>query len=220
MAVCLLIILFIQSELSYDKHHEKADNIYRVVLERSYPGRATSYSIIPQSIGAAIEAEYPEVLESTRLFNLGGNGSFFLRIGEKTFEEKRVLAADSNFFRVFSSKMLHGDATTALQNPNSAVLNESTAKRYFGSSDAVGKQFVTDGDDTTQTFIVTGVVADWPDNSHFLFDMLISTNTFQFTRRPNYVGFAAHTYLLLNPNSSYLAGSRIKIPNDRKRNDR
>ena len=52
MAVCLLIILFIQSELSYDKHHEKADNIYRVVLERSYPGRATSYSIIPQSIGA------------------------------------------------------------------------------------------------------------------------------------------------------------------------
>ena len=205
MAVCLLIILFIQSELSYDKHHEKADNIYRVVLERSYPGRATSYSIIPQSIGAAIKAEYPEVLESTRLFNLGGNGSFFLRIGEKTFEEKRVLAADSNFFRVFSSKMLHGDATTALQNPNSAVLNESTAKRYFGSSDAVGKQFVTDGDDTTQTFIVTGVVADWPDNSHFLFDMLISTNTFQFTRRPNYVGFAAHTYLLLNPNASYLA---------------
>ena len=205
MAVCLLIILFIQSELSYDKHHEKADNIYRVVLERSYPGRATSYSIIPQSIGAAIKAEYPEVLESTRLFNLGGNGSFFLRIGEKTFEEKRVLAADSNFFRVFSSKMLHGDATTALQNPNSAVLNESTAKRYFGSSDAVGKQFVTDGDDTTQTFIVTGVVADWPDNSHFLFDMLISTNSFQFTRRPNYVGFAAHTYLLLNPNASYLA---------------
>jgi len=205
MAVCLLIVLFIQSELSYDKHNEKADDIYRVVLERSYPGRSTSYSIIPQSIGAAIKAEYPEVLESTRLFNLGGNGSFFLRIGEKTFEEKRVLAADSNFFRVFTSKMLHGDATTALQNPNSAVLNESTAKKYFGSSNAVGKQFFTDGDDTTQTFLVTGVVADWPDNAHFLFDMLISTNTFQFVRRPNYTGFAAHTYLLLNPNSSYQA---------------
>src|SRR5687767_13621285 len=118
MAVCLLIILFIQSELSFDKHNEKADNIYRVVLDRSYPGRSTSYSIIPQSIGGAIKTEYPEVLESTRLFNLGGNGSFFLRIGEKTFEEKRVLAADSNFFRVFTSKMLHGDATTALEKPN------------------------------------------------------------------------------------------------------
>jgi putative ABC transport system permease protein len=205
MAVCLLIILFIQNELSFDKQHEKAKDIYRVVLERSYPGRSTSYSIIPQSIGGAIKAEYPEVLESTRLFNLSGNGNFFLRIGEKTFEEKRVLAADSNFFRVFTSKILHGDPTTALEKPNSAVLNETTAKKYFGSADAVGKQFETDGNDTTQTFIVTAVVADWPDNSHFLFDMLISTNTFQFVRRPNYTGFAAHTYLLLNPNASYQA---------------
>ena len=205
MAVCLLIILFIQSELSFDKQHDKANDIYRVVLERSYPGRSTSYAIIPQSIGAAIKAEYPEVLESTRLYNLSGNGSFFLRIGEKTFEEKGVLAADSNFFRVFSSKLIHGDAATALEKPNSAVLNETLAKKYFGSTDVVGKQFETDGDDTTQTFQVTGVVADWPDNSHFLFDMLISTSTFRFTRNLNYVSFSAHTYLLLNPNSSYKA---------------
>jgi len=205
MAVCLLIILFIQSELSFDKHNEKAKDIYRVVLERSYPGRSTSYSIIPQSIGSAIKAEYPEVLESTRLFNISGNGSFFLRIGEKTFEEKRVLAADSNFFRVFTSKMINGNAATALEKPYSVVLNESTAKRYFGTTNAVGKQFETDGNDTTLTYMVTGVVADWPDNSHFVFDMLISTNTFQFTRQPNYTGFAAHTYLLLNPKSSYAA---------------
>ncbi|HJS52914.1 MAG TPA: ABC transporter permease, partial [Chitinophagaceae bacterium] len=204
MAVCLLIILFIQSELSFDKHNEKANNIYRVVLDRSYPGRSTSYSIIPQSIGGAIKAEYPEVLESTRLFNFGGAGNFFLRIGEKTFEEKRVLAADSNFFRVFTAKMLHGDPAAALEKPNSAVINESTAKRYFGSANAAyGKSFETDGNDTTLTYVITGVVADWPDNSHFLFDMLISTSTFQFTRRPNFTGFAAHTYLLLNPNSSY-----------------
>ncbi len=205
MAVCLLIILFIQSELSYDKHNQKADNIYRLVLERYYPGRSTSYSIIPQSIGSAVKAEFPEVLESTRIFNLGGNGSFFLRIGEKTFEEKRVLAADSNFFNVFTCKVVHGDPASALEKPNSAVINETTAKRYFGTTDAVGKQFETDGDDSTQTFMVSAVVEDWPENSHFLFDMLISTNTFQFVRTPNYVGFAAHTYLLLNPNSSYTA---------------
>jgi putative ABC transport system permease protein len=205
MAVCLLIVLFIQSELSFDKQHKQADNIYRIALERYYPGRSTSYAIIPQSIGAAIKTEYPEVLESTRLFNLGGNGNFFLRIGEKTFEEKRVLAADSNFFRVFTCKVLHGDAATALEKPHSAVINESTAKKYFGTTDVVGKQFETDGNDTTETFAITAVVADWPDNSHFLFDMLVSTSTFQFTRRPNYIGFAAHTYLLLNPNSSYKA---------------
>ena len=211
MAVCLLIILFIQSELSFDKQHKKANDIYRVVLERSYPGRSTSYSIIPQSIGGAIKAEYPEVLESTRLFNLTGNGGFFLRIGEKTFEEKRVLAADSNFFRVFTSNLLHGDPATALEKPNSVVLNETTAKKYFGTANAVGKQFETDGNDTTLSYMVTGVVTDWPDNSHFLFDMLISTNTFQFVRTPNYTGFAAHTYLLLGPNSSY-KGLEAKFP--------
>ena len=205
MAVCLLIVLFIQSELSFDKQHEKADNIYRVVLERSYPGRSTSYAIIPQSIGAAIKTEYPEVLESTRLFNFTGNGSFFLRIGEKTFEEKRVLAADSNFFRVFTCKILHGDATTALEKTHSAVINATTANKYFGTTDVVGKQFETDGNDSTETFVITAVVADWPDNSHFLFDMLVSTSSYQFTRRLNYTGFAAHTYLLLNPNSSYKA---------------
>lgn len=212
MAVCLLIVLFIQSELGYDKHNEKAGNIYRMVLERFYPGRSTSYSIIPQSIGSAVKAEYPEVLESTRLFDLGGNGNFFLRIGEKTFEEKRVLAADSNFFRVFTGKALHGDLNTALEKPNSVVINETTAKKFFGSADAAfGKTFETDGDDTTLTFVINGVVADWPGNSHFLFDMLISTNSFPFTRRPNYVGFAAYTYLLLNPNSSY-TGLETKFP--------
>src|SRR5688572_24139522 len=205
MAVCLLIVLFIQSELSFDKQHEKADNIYRVALERSYPGRSTSYAIIPQSIGAAIKTEYPEVLESTRLFNFAANGNFFLRIGEKTFEEKRVLAADSNFFRVFTCKVLHGDAATALEKEHSAVINATTAKKYFGTTDVVGKQFETDGNDTSETFVITAVVADWPGNSHFLFDMLVSTSTFQFTRRLNYTGFAVYTYLLLNPNSSYKA---------------
>ncbi|HEY5969633.1 MAG TPA: ABC transporter permease [Chitinophagaceae bacterium] len=205
MAVCLLIVLFIQSELSFDKQHQNANNIYRVALERSYPGRSTTYAIIPQSIGAAIKTEYPEVLESTRLFNFAANGNFFLRIGEKTFEEKKVLAADSNFFRVFTCKVLHGDAATALEKGHSAVINATTAKKYFGTTDVVGKQFETDGNDTTETFVITAVVADWPDNSHFLFDMLVSTSTFQFTRRLNYTGFAAYTYLLLNPNSSYKA---------------
>jgi len=207
MAVCLLIILFIQSELSFDKQNEKADNIYRLVLERFYPGRSTSYSIVPQSIGAAIKSEYPEVLESTRIYDFGNNGNFFLRIGEKTFEEKRVLAADSNFFSVFTCKMLHGDAATALEKPNSVIINESTAKKYFGSAEkAIGQNFETDGpNNSTIAFTITGIVADWPDNSHFLFDLLISTNTYNFTRIPNYINFAVHTYLLLNPKSSYKA---------------
>ena len=135
MAVCLLIILFVQSELNYDQQHEKGAAIYRLVLDRQYPGRTTSYSFIPQSIGAAVKAEFPEVKETVRLFNFtGDNGNFFLRIGDKLFEEKRVFGVDSNFLNVFSCKMLQGDAATALMKPNSVVINETTAKKYFVKS--------------------------------------------------------------------------------------
>jgi putative ABC transport system permease protein len=205
MAVCLLIVLFVQSELNYDKQHEKAKDIYRLVLDRIYPGRTTSYAFIPQSIGAAVKAEFPEVKESVRLYNFtGDNGNFFLRIADKVFEEKRVFAADSNFFRVFSVKMLKGDAATALMKPNSVVINETTAKKYFGSIDAAyNKTFETDGNNNNNNvFQISAICADWPENSHFLFDILISTTGFNFTREINYINFAAHTYLLLNPGAS------------------
>ncbi len=202
MAVCLLIVLFIQSELSYDNFHEKSDQIQRVVLERKYPGRSTSYSIIPQTIGEAIKKEYPEVLESTRIFNFAGGGDFFVKISDKVFQEKHVLMVDSNFFRVFSSTFLQGDPVTALEKPNTVVINESTAKRYFGSADkAMGKAFETDGDNNNK-FMISAVCKDGPDNSHFIFDILISSSTFQNTRQPNYINFSASTYLLLNKNAN------------------
>ncbi len=201
----MLIVLFIKSELSFDNFHKKGDQVYRVALERKYPGRSTSYAIIPQTIGEAIKKEFPEVLESTRIFDFGGAGNFYVKLGEKVFEEKHVLLVDSNFFRVFSGKILFGDSITALQNPNTAVINESTAKRYFGSAAAaMGKGFETDGNENNK-FTISGVVADWPGNSHFLFDMLISSSTFRNTRETNYVNFSAHTYLLLNKNASPLA---------------
>jgi len=205
MAVCLLIVLFVQSELGYDKQHENGKNIYRMVLDRIYPGRTTSYSIIPQSIGAAVKAEFPEVKESVRLFSFtGDNGNFFLRIGDKLFEEKRVFAVDSNFFKVFSCKVLKGDITTALLKPNSVVINETTAKKYFGSADAaLNKTFETDGNNNNNNvFQITAITADWPENSHFLYDLLISTTGFEFTRQLNYINFSVHTYFLLNPGAS------------------
>src|SRR5690349_15365297 len=121
MAVCLLIVLFIESELSYDNFQQHGDQIYRVVLDRRYPGRSTSYAIIPSSIGEAIKREYPEVQESTRIFDIAGNAFFFLRVGDKVFEEKKILAADSNFFRVFTGNFIVGDAQNALMKRNSAV---------------------------------------------------------------------------------------------------
>lgn len=205
MAVCLLIVLYVQSELNYDRQHKKGKDIYRLVLDRIYPGRITSYSIVPQSMGAAVKAEFPEVLESVRVYNFAGDaGNFFLRIGDKVFEEKRVYAVDFNFFRVFSANVLKGDLATALMKPNSVVINETTAKKYFGSVDAAfNKTFEVDGNNNNNNvFQITAVCVDWPENSHFLFDLLLSTTGFQFTRELNYINFAADTYLLLSPGAS------------------
>ena len=200
MAVCLLIILFIQSELNYDSFHEKGDNIYRVVLDRKYPGRSSSYAMIPLSIGKSIQLEYPEVLQSTRLFDFVENERFLVKIGDKRFEEKKVLMADSNFFSVFTAKLLFGDPAIALQKPNTVVINETTAKKYFGSAaNAIGKSFESE---KQQHFEITGVCQDWPDNSHFAFDLLVADASIPFIKIPNYTGFTAHTYLLLSGKAS------------------
>jgi putative ABC transport system permease protein len=204
MASCLLIVLFVQSELNYDLYQQKGDHIVRVALERKYPGRSTSYSIIPQSIGPAIQKEFPEVEACTRIFNFGGagNGNFFMRVGEKVFEEKNVLAVDSNFFSVFTGSFLYGNPAIALQHPNSVVVSESTATKMFGSAEAaLGKEFLTDAAEDNH-FMITGVVKDWPDNSHFTFNVLLSDNSFPFIRDDNYINFAAHTYLLLRPGAN------------------
>lgn len=199
MAVCLLIVLFIRDEFAYDQFHAKKDRIYRLVLERIYPGRSTSYAIIPQSIGAATKKEFPEVEESTRIFSNRGNGNVFVKINDKIFEERNVANADSNFFRVFTSKLLEGDPKTALEKPNSVVLNETTAKKYFGSaSAAMGKTIDLDGGAN----LVTGVCEDWPEHSHFLFDLLISSSSFLNGAPLNYINFSATTYLLLKENAS------------------
>lgn len=213
MAVCLLIVLYVQSELSYDEHHEKGDNIYRVALHRSYPGRTTSYATIPQSFAGAYSTDFPEVEESVRIFQfLGGdNNNLMVRVGDKVFQESNVLTADSNFFRVFTGKFLQGNPATALVEGNSVVLSETGAKKYFGSAAAaIGKTFLTDNDQNN-VFRITGVIADWPESSHFHFDMLISTTSFQFTRNINFINFSAYTYLLLKPGSSASA-LEAKIP--------
>jgi putative ABC transport system permease protein len=200
MAVCLLIVLFIRSELSYDDFHQHADRIYRVVLERKYPERMSPYAIIPSSIGPAMQKEFPEVSMCTGLLNFAGNNNVYLKVGDQLFEEPHILIADSNFFRVFTTTLLEGDTADALAKPNMAVINETTAKKMFGSvSKAMGQYFETDG---KQRFTISGVCKDWPENSHQQFNVLISLGSFPFARQQNYTGFSTWTYLLLKPGAN------------------
>jgi len=209
MAVCLLIVLFVRSELGYDSFHQKADRIYRMVLDRKYPEHNAAYSIIPMSMGPAMQKEFPEVELSTGLLNFSGNDNVFIKVGDQLFEEPHVLIADTNFFRVFTTNLLEGDVVTALQKPNTAVINESTAKKYYGSAaKALGQWFETDNQ---QRFTITGVCRDWPENSHMVFNILLPLNHFPFANEPNYTGFSTWTYVLLRQDASP-AALEAKIP--------
>lgn len=207
MAVCLLILLFIRRELSYDRFEANGDRIYRMVLDRKYPGRVSSYAIIPDGYVTAVRRELPEVEASTGIQDFTGIDNMLVKIGDRRFEEQHVFTADSNFFRVFSIPLLQGDTATALQKPDMAILTESTAIRLFGSAAAaIGESFDTD---TKHRFKVSGVCADWPQDSHLRFSMLISS--ISFPAPVNYTGFSTYTYLLLRPHTS-AASVEAKIP--------
>lgn len=197
MAGCVLIGLFVEDELSYDKFHDNADQIYRLALERKYPSHSTYYAITPHSFGTVLSEELPEVKEVVRLFNFVNPVVFRYEneLGEMLIiEEKHVLLADSNFFKVFTVPLIKGDRETVMRGANSLVMTESAAKRYFGDTDPINQIVVTGAGE----FKVNGICEDLPENSHFKFDIIGSLNTLAFFNNPNYTGFSAYQYLVLN----------------------
>lgn len=197
IACCLVILLYVNDELSYDTFHKDGDQIYRMALNRKYPGRVRSYAITPHSYAQAIKEELPEVEESVRVFYFQGANLLF-KIGETTYEEKFASWADSNFFDFMGMELLEGNPKTALVKPNTVVLTESVAKKYFGNQNPLGK--ILDIPNNDQDLEVTGVCPDVPVNSHMKYDLLQSSASMgNFIQQPNYVNFSAYTYLKLNP---------------------
>ncbi|MEJ1241156.1 ABC transporter permease [Chryseolinea sp. T2] len=205
IASCLLITLFVLDEFSFDRFHAKADRIYKVWLERKYPNHITNYAIIPHSYADAIARDFPEVEATVRL--AGPNETQVSYIDErqerKQFEEEFVLAADSNFFDVFSLQLLKGDSKKVLKTISDLVITEQTAKRYFGDADPVGKSMTLFG----REFRVTGICENVPNNSHMKFDFLtkFDANIFAPGERENFITFSAHTYVLMKPGTDVRA---------------
>ena len=209
MACCMFIWLYVQYELSYDRYNEKLDSTYRVLQSfKSLEGgmdnnpREEDYQVWGCApLGPALAEEFPEVDLVTQFTS---PNDWLFRYGDNVFSESNVVFADSNIFKVFSWQMLSGNRETALDRPNTIVLTESLAIKYFGDEDPLGKSLTVDVDQNL-LFEVTGVIADVPANSHFSFEALVSMGTFrQF--RPNifedwgYVDF--YTYFILNEASN------------------
>lgn len=191
---CILIMLFVKDELSYDKFFPNHENIHRVALERTYPDYTSFYAIIPDSYSEVFAEELKGVEESTRLFDLGGE--VVIEVGDQKFEERYGAAADSNFFNVFEFKVLQGATPAqALSKPNTVILTQSTAERFFKSENPIGKSLKTLGLD----FEVTAVLEDLPDNSHLKFDFLFASASFPDLELENFTGFSGFNYLKLTP---------------------
>ena len=170
LACTLLIILYVQDELSFDSFHADAERIYRVVEERQTPDGVKRYFANTMgTIAPALLAEFPEVLAAVRIRDRGGLGRVAVGYGEYSAYVGDHLMVESSFFNVFDFKLLQGNAETALSDPRSIVLTERSANQYFGSENPIGKILKTDrfGD-----LKVTGIVQNPPKNSHLDFNML------------------------------------------------
>ncbi|UII33128.1 ABC transporter permease [Fulvivirga ulvae] len=217
IACCLLILLYVNDELSYDRYNKNFDRIYRIL--HTYRNAENPGSLPPPSpedfqvwgsapVGPALQAEFPEI---EGYFRFTSPSQLLFQYGSKRFQEDNMVFADSSAFQVFSWNLISGNPKTALKEPNSIVLTLSTAMKYFGYEDPMGK---TINIDQTETFIVTGVMEDVPSNTHFTFDGLISMTTFQNWRPEifdswGYVDF--YTYFLLKENT-HIESLESKIP--------
>ncbi len=170
LACCLLITRYVLFEVSYDRFHTQADQIYRVVVEEQSPEGTTETLRGPNALPDLLTSTYPDVADASRLVQLW-DGIF--DAGGTQYRETTFFAADPSLFAVFDLTLVQGDAQTALATPNSLILTTVAATRYFGDRDPMGETltFTYEG---AYEFVVTGVMEPLPENSHVHFDFLTS----------------------------------------------
>jgi putative ABC transport system permease protein len=167
LSVSITILLYVQHDLSFDKHHTKHKQIYRIASDFKFNGKDDTYALSPLTLAEMMKEEFPEILAYTR-FRVAGRQLF--RIGNRQIYQDNLYFADSSVFNVFTHEFISGNPETALKEPRSIVLTASTAKKLFGDTEPLGQLLKTDN----TSFNVTGVIKDMPDNLHLTFEGLIS----------------------------------------------
>lgn len=198
----ILIMLYVNDEINFDRHHSKADRIFRMVSTSDFEGVAERSSSCPAPLGPTIAQEYPEVIEKmTRIFN-DWSSEFYIEYNEKGYREKKFFFVDSTFTDVFDVDIIRGNSKDALSVPYTALITESTAKRYFGKGDPIGKIIKLEG---KTNITITGVIRDTPPQSHFSYDFLVSMSTLRMLwggkMPPTWVYNPFWTYILIKPNA-------------------
>ncbi|MDB4285802.1 ABC transporter permease [bacterium] len=206
IAACLMILQYVRFENSYDKFLDDTDRFYRVNLGIEKPDgdqtEGTMFAANHPAVGPALKQDFPQIEAYTRLVDVAlfaGNSvlSYKEPGGQvKTFYEEKIYIADSNFFSMFSYPIIMGDPETALKEPNTVVISENIAKKYFGNKDPMGKILEVNGDFPSK---VTGVFKDLPENTHLKIDAIYSFAIFQGRMDNTWIWPEFYTYIKLIP---------------------
>ncbi|MBS1935959.1 MAG: ABC transporter permease, partial [Bacteroidetes bacterium] len=197
----LLITLYVLDELSYDKYFKNAKNIYRINAHIRFGGADLNFPVSSDMMGQLLKKDYPQVENYARIYNSSGNK--LVKKGNDYINEYKVCHADSTFFRIFDMPVIAGDIKNALNEPNTVVITEKIAKKYFDTDNAVGKIIETN-DNSKTLYKVTAVIKDIPHNTHFDFEFYFSMKNVNYNWG-QLLSHNFHTYLLLQPGTDYKA---------------
>ncbi len=197
----ILVLLFVQNELSYDRHHDNVDQIYRYGVNMTIGGITSTQSTCNIAVGPLFQNEMPEIKEYMRCFY---PGQMLVKANDKTLYDSRMMMTDNSIFRMFSHQFIYGNTSDALERPNTIVLTEQIAKKYFEDQNPVGKELEIDN----EIYEITGVIKDLPDNSHLKFSALISMSSYLYDQNLNDIytpralggGMSYFTYFLFAEN--------------------
>ena len=203
MLCSILILLWVLNETSYDKFHKNSNSIYRLITNVDDLDFKTA--VTPAGMAEELQSEIPEIVSTVKL-SKPMKGLF--EVGMKKFEEQHVFYADANFLDMFTFPLLEGDPKTALANPDGILITEKTARKYFGNESALGKVIRKDNG---ENFIVSGVLADVPSNSHLQFNIILPMSHLAKTNRDlinkTWGNFNFYTYIQFKKNAILTASS-------------
>ncbi|MFW5645525.1 MAG: ABC transporter permease, partial [Bacteroidota bacterium] len=206
IATSLFIFIYILNELNYDNFHDKKDRIYRLILDGKIGEQEVLTTASSSPVGPYMHAEFPEVEEFCRM---NPWGETVLKFDHNIFSEDSFVEVDSSFFSIFSIQLLRGDRSNVLNRPHTLVLSQSTAEKMFGNIDVIGRMIKV-GTDTT-LYTLTGIMQDFPRNSHFDANVLASFMTNRRSDDNNWLANSFTTYLLLKPGADP-QGVNDKLP--------
>lgn len=205
MAACVFIAVYVQDELSYDKHFENSDKIFRVANYLKFANNEFNLPTAPDPFAKTVKEELPEVVNAGRT---RGNSSMMIQVDDKFYQQNNITWADQEWLDIFRFPLILGDKEHLLDQPNTVVLEETTARKFFGDEDPIGRVIKVNN---TDDMVITGVIADIPDNTHFDYDMFISMLNREDARQNFWLSNNFVTYVELQ-NPEQRASFEEKMP--------